>query len=122
MSRGVDPGHRLPPFAMPLALGRLDADANVATRAGQGQRGRRAACDVRGPGILNICQLEAGAPVVLAFVATRAGSCAAQLDIFPAALTAERFQVRHDQLQPLVAEGQRCTGVTKRQAHPSAAG
>jgi hypothetical protein len=35
---------------------------------------------VRGAGILNICQLETGAPVVLAFVATRAGSCAAQLD------------------------------------------
>jgi hypothetical protein len=80
VSRGVDPGHRLPPFAMPLALSRLNADANVATGTGQGQRGRRPACSVRGPGILNVCQLESGAPLVLTFVATKAGSCAAQLD------------------------------------------
>lgn len=80
--RGVDPGHRLPPFAMPLALGRLDADADVATKPGQGQRGRRPACDVRGPGILNVCQLYAGAPLALAFVATGAGRCASQLDRF----------------------------------------
>jgi hypothetical protein len=80
VSRGVDPGHRLPPFAMPLALSHLDADANVATRPGEGQQGRRAACSVRGPGILNVCQLYDGAPLVLAFVATRAGGCARELD------------------------------------------
>ena len=31
VTRGVDPGHRLPPFATPLALSRRNADANVAT-------------------------------------------------------------------------------------------
>jgi hypothetical protein len=80
--RGVDPGHRVPPFAMPLALSRLDGDANVATRPGQGQRGRRPACEVRGPDILNVCQLYADAPLALAFVATGAGRCAAELDRF----------------------------------------
>ena len=77
---GVEPGQRLPPFAAPLALSRLGGDANVATGPGQGQRGRRPACQVRGPGVLNSCQLAAGAPAVLAFVATEAPRCAAQLD------------------------------------------
>ena len=79
-SRGVEAGHRLPPFAAPLALSRLGGDANVATGPRQGQRGRRPACQVRGPGILNSCQLTAGAPAVLAFVATDEPRCAAQLD------------------------------------------
>jgi hypothetical protein len=87
VSRGVDPGHHLPPFATPLALSRLDGDANVATRPGQGQRGRRPACEVRGTDILNICQLYAQAPVALAFVATGAGRCAGQLDRFERART-----------------------------------
>ena len=80
ISRGVEPGHRLPPFAAPLALGRLEGDANVATRPGQGQSGGRPACEVRGPEILNSCELTRGAPAVLAFVATADPACAAQLD------------------------------------------
>ena len=80
VTRGVDPGHRLPPFATPLALSRRNADANVATRPHEGQQGRRPACQVQGPGILNICQQYAGAPVVLALVATKDSGCAAQLD------------------------------------------
>jgi len=78
--RGVAPGKRMPPFATPLALSRLEGDANVATADGQGQRGERAACKVRGPAILNSCQLSDGAPVVLALVAVGEPSCAAQLD------------------------------------------
>ena len=79
-AHGVEPGQRLPPFAAPLALSRLGGDANVATGPGQGQRGRRPACQVRGPGVLNSCQLTAGGPTVLAFVATEDPRCAAQLD------------------------------------------
>jgi hypothetical protein len=82
ISRGVEAGQRLPPFAAPLALGRLEGDANVATKPGQGQSGRRPACDVRGPEILNSCQLTQGAPAVVAFVATGDPACAAQLDRF----------------------------------------
>jgi hypothetical protein len=78
--RGPAANVALPPFAVPLALSRLDGDANVATRAGQGQRGARPACEVRGPDILNSCQLTEGAPAVLAFVAAREPACAAQLD------------------------------------------
>jgi hypothetical protein len=79
-SHGVEPGQRLPPFAAPLALSRLGGDANVATGPGQGQRGRRPACQVRRPDVLNSCQLTAGAPAVLAFVASEEPQCATQLD------------------------------------------
>lgn len=80
-SRGVAPGERLPPFAAPLALGRLEGDANVATRAGEGGLGRRPACAVRGPQILNVCQLAQRGPVVLAFLATGGGQCRRELDL-----------------------------------------
>ena len=79
-SRGLPPGQRLPPFAAPLALGTLQGDANVATRAGQGERGSKPACRVRGPQILNSCQLAERGPVVLAFAGTRGAQCERQLD------------------------------------------
>jgi hypothetical protein len=74
-STGVSPGSPLPPFAVPLALGSLEGDADVATRADEGEAGRVPACKERGPAILNICALYDRGPVVLAlFVA--GGSCA----------------------------------------------
>jgi hypothetical protein len=79
-SQGVVAGHSMPPFATPLALSGLDGDANVARKAGQGAAGDRPACDVRGPEILNGCQLWEQGPVVLAFFATRGGRCIDQLD------------------------------------------
>ncbi len=63
---GVAPGHALPPFAVPLATGSLEGDANVATAPGQGAAGRVPACTVRGPQVLNICELYEQGPVVLA--------------------------------------------------------
>jgi peroxiredoxin len=80
-STGPTPGHKLPPFAAPLALGPLNGDANVATRKTKGKvTGRRYACEVRGPQILNICELAERGPVVLAFLATRSGRCVDELD------------------------------------------
>ncbi|MBA3329232.1 MAG: hypothetical protein H0T43_13120 [Solirubrobacterales bacterium] len=79
-ARGLDPGEGLPPFAVPLVLSDLEGDANVATGAGQGEAGGRPACGVRGPEILNICQLAERGPVVLAFLATRGGDCANTID------------------------------------------
>jgi hypothetical protein len=79
-SEGVKVGARLPPFAAPLALGAVRGDVNVARRAGQGAAGVRPACDVRGPGILNVCELWARGPVVLAFLATRGARCTGELD------------------------------------------
>jgi hypothetical protein len=80
-SRGLPANRPLPPFAMPTAQSRSDDDANVAREADQGQRGHRPACTVRGPQILNVCQLAERGPVVLAFLATRSGRCVRQLDL-----------------------------------------
>jgi hypothetical protein len=77
---GVEPGTALPPFAAPLALSRLDGDANVARHADSGPAGQRPACGVRGPDVLNVCQLAERGPVVLAFLATRGGDCTGELD------------------------------------------
>jgi hypothetical protein len=79
-SRGPRPGEHLPPFAMPLALSSgPEFDANIARRAGDGAR--RAACDVRGPQILNSCELAERGPVVLAFFATGNRRCVRQVDV-----------------------------------------
>jgi hypothetical protein len=76
--KGLAPGEQLPPFAVPLALGSLNGDADTATRPDEGAAGRVPACKERGPQVLNICQLYEGAPVVLALFVD-SGSCAAVL-------------------------------------------
>jgi hypothetical protein len=63
---GIAPGARMPPFAAPLATGDLLGSVNVATRPTGGSTDRPAACAVRGPRILNICELYERGPVVLA--------------------------------------------------------
>lgn len=79
---GLERGTRLPPFAMPLARSASgDEDANIATQPDSGPEGKRPACTVRGPEILNVCRLAERGPVVLAFVVTSAGDCAGQLDV-----------------------------------------
>jgi hypothetical protein len=92
-SEGLKTGSRLPPFAAPLALGKLDGDVNVARKAGQGSAGDRPACSVRGPGILNSCQLGERGPFVLAFMATRGAQCTRELDAL------ERARARYPDLQ-----------------------
>jgi hypothetical protein len=79
-SEGVGVGARMPPFAAPLALGAVRGDVNVARRRGQGAAGARPACEVRGPGIVNLCELWERGPVVLAFLATRGARCTRELD------------------------------------------
>jgi hypothetical protein len=76
---GIAPGHRVPPFAVPLALASLNGDANVATHPNDGSLGRRPACAVRGVELLNICELYEHAPVVLAMFVDE-GSCPGILD------------------------------------------
>jgi AhpC/TSA family protein len=78
-SRGVPAGRQLPPFAVPLATSTLQGDANVATRPDEGAAGRRPACQVRGPRILNSCQLAERGPVALAFFATKSRRCEDQV-------------------------------------------
>jgi hypothetical protein len=79
--QGLERGTRLPPFAMPLATSRSDGDANIATEPDSGPAGDRPACSVRGPDVLNVCELAERGPVVLAFVVTRSGDCARQVDV-----------------------------------------
>jgi hypothetical protein len=71
-SRGVPNGQRLPPFAVPLALSDLRGDAQVDPKK---------ACGVRGPKVLNSCQLRERGPVALAFFATRSKRCERQIDL-----------------------------------------
>jgi len=79
-SRGITPGGAAPPFAAPLADGKLEGDVNVAVAAGSGEAGAVPACSVRRPDVLNICALYERGPVVLAFFATRGEECIKQLD------------------------------------------
>jgi hypothetical protein len=70
--RGVPEGELLPPFAAPLAVGGPDGkDANIAPGK---------ACDVRGPGVFNICDLRDDRPIALTFVANATRGCEDQLD------------------------------------------
>jgi hypothetical protein len=78
-ARGIEPGHAIPPFAAPLARGTLTGDVNVATRPNEGTAGRIPACAVREPGALNVCELYAGRPLVLALF-VNASSCQDVLD------------------------------------------
>ncbi|HVE68063.1 MAG TPA: TlpA disulfide reductase family protein [Solirubrobacteraceae bacterium] len=112
-SQGILDNRPLPPVAAPLVLSDLNGDANVATRRGQGQAGKRPACEVRGRKILNTCQLAERGPVVLGFYFARSGgACRRQLDVmervrrdFPAVRFAA-FTVRGDrgELRELVRE------------------
>jgi len=90
-SRGLPAGAAMPPFAMPLSSSscRGPCDANVAVRAGQGAAGARPACSVRGPSVLNSCELAARGPVVLAFVFAPVRACRDQLTVL------DRVRVRH---------------------------
>jgi hypothetical protein len=74
-SKGIEPGHVMAPFAVPLVLGKLTGDADIAVNAHEGARGNVAACQERGAEILNVCQLYERGPVVLALFLD-AGSCA----------------------------------------------
>jgi AhpC/TSA family len=70
-SRGIPAGEPLPPFAVPLAPSDLEGDANVSDRA----------CAVRGPRVLNVCELAEQGPVVLAFFAEPSERCDDQIDV-----------------------------------------
>lgn len=87
-ARGLRAGAKLPPFAVPLVQSAISCDgpqascdANVATKARQGEAGARPACQVRGATILNLCALTERGPVVLGFLATRGGDCADAFDV-----------------------------------------
>jgi hypothetical protein len=77
-AKGLAPGERMPPFAVPLALGDMVGDADTARNADEGAAGRVPACRERGPQILNVCQLYEQGPLLLALFVD-SGSCPAVL-------------------------------------------
>jgi len=107
---GVRAGEVLPPFAVVRAASGVvcddeddPCDANIAdSTSGARVRGagRRPACEVRGPTVLNVCELAERGPLVLGFAASRGASC---LDAFDRLTSLAR---RHPGLQvALVAIG-----------------
>jgi peroxiredoxin len=100
--RGLEPGTQLPPFAMPLAASATDGDARITADA----------CTVRGPDVLNLCDVADDKPLVLAFVVTSAGDCEDQIDTldrvaprFPGvAFAAIGVRGDHDELRKLARE------------------
>ncbi len=81
-SKGVGIGQKVPPFAAPLALadakcGGEDCDASVLVH----KRGTHPlACDIRGPDVLNSCQLAERGPSVIAFLVAPSQKCIDQVD------------------------------------------
>lgn len=72
---GVLPGAKVPPFAAPLVLSKEEeGKVDTALHANEGMRGKVPACQLRGEGILNICELYERGPVVLALFFDE-GSC-----------------------------------------------
>jgi len=77
---GLAEGIRLPPFATPLVLSKLDGDANVARHSDSGGAGKVAACTVVRPDVLNSCTLGHDHPLVIGFLFTRGAKCASVFD------------------------------------------
>jgi hypothetical protein len=71
-SRGIIDGEPLPRFAAPVATGPVQGDAQVDPEK---------ACGVRGPQIVNSCELREKGPSVIAFLATRSVKCENQIDV-----------------------------------------
>jgi hypothetical protein len=108
-SRGLPDGVRMPPFAMPLAGSscRGPCDANIALKPGQGSAGARPACEVRGPQVLNSCDLVARGPAVVAFVFEPVADCRNELPVLA------RARARHPGVR-FAAVAVRADGATAR--------
>lgn len=84
-ARGLAAGTPLPAFAVPLVRSSLEGDANVNPGPGEGADGEPPACTVQGPQVLTVCPRDRGAPLVLAFLATRGADCTGVLERMEAA-------------------------------------
>lgn len=88
----------LPEFAVPLATGSVEGDANIAQddcETGElpcpADERRKPACDVHGRGIVTVCDLF-DRPLVISFWFTRGGDCEVQQDVVSS--LAERYRGR----------------------------
>ena len=79
--RGPEPGSRLKAFAAPSARGNLEGEPNVCQRKKDCNKtsGNIPACEVRGEGVVNVCELRRR-PLILTFVFDRGADCLPQVD------------------------------------------
>jgi hypothetical protein len=80
-------GDPVPKFSVPAAAGQVEGDANVAQRSCAvaerpcpPEHRQTQACEVRGSGIIRVCDFF-GRPLVISFWFTRGGECEAQQDV-----------------------------------------
>lgn len=79
--KGPEPGTLLPQFAVPLAGGDVEGDANVRQPgSGDENAGKIPACRVRTNGVLNSCALYERRPLALSVLFDRGASCEPQID------------------------------------------
>jgi hypothetical protein len=77
---GPKRGRVAPAFAVPLATGNLEGDANVCQRARcPRDSGPMPACRIRSRGVLNVCELRRR-PMVLTFIFDKGADCNPQVD------------------------------------------
>lgn len=77
---GLKNGERLPDFAVPMATGTLEGDANICQRRPcPEEAGDAPACELRSSGVFNVCELRQR-PMVLTFVFDRGANCFPQVD------------------------------------------
>jgi len=91
--RGPQEGERIPVFAAPLVTGDAEGDTNIKQdREDDSVENDTAACDVRGAGIFNLCDLFDDKPLVL-IIAADSGECERELEA-AARLSAEMPEVQ----------------------------
>ena len=77
---GLERGSKLPDFAVPLASGNLEGDANVCQKEPcPSQSGVQPACSIRSAAVMNSCDLSRR-PLVLTFIVDRGADCYPQVD------------------------------------------
>jgi hypothetical protein len=78
--KGLPPGAHLPVFAAADATGPLDKPPNLKRSPTDKSVGNKTpACDVRGPGVVNLCELRTK-PLVIALIVPGPKQCENQLD------------------------------------------
>jgi hypothetical protein len=93
--RGPRPGQPLPEFAAPLATGALDGDVNITPSGLPPGAPGRPACEVRGPGVVNLCDLREH-PLAIIFVVREGTRCESEIGVF------DRVAREHPKIEFLV--------------------
>jgi thiol-disulfide isomerase/thioredoxin len=87
LGAGEERGVAAPQFAVPAVLGPLEGDANVfqddcesSRLPGPAEERRTPACEVRGPGVIRVCDFF-DRPLVISFWFSRGGDCLPSQDL-----------------------------------------